>query len=671
MSKLDELNGLLKSGAIDENEYKSLKDKLGLESNMSNEGAKIESEKKGSGFSIEKKGSGFSIEKKGSGFSTEKKGSGFSTEKKGSGFSTEKKDDLTHASVHKTSSDQYKELVKARALFTAPGSLKGTKKDSIEETVQEESVKKEETLQEPTKVTQKVTASSNSKKKSKTSLIVTLLIVGTIGVIGFLNQDILLEYFSNNAATDTATDKLDNYQIESNIIREYVNAIDNRDVIKAISYWHDHPERYWALHYPSSLEISDKIKDSWRISSYSKNSISDIIKVDKNTYHLSTNFSHTSRKTGITETIKAKVAYIFNNNHMIISSFGIKIGNSESKNDEIIKNIRDSFYYLKNNWVNLKILTLSDNITIFSTLEYPSLNNHFCVQILNAGINYEFYVNHEKLYFVYSHFEGISNRYYFNPNGEIIMWLDSEKAEVEDGLLAEKNRLNLIFEEIYFNTETNDIKKSNPLGIINDPDGYTNVRADKSSSSSVIYEIYDENMRFEIIDDSGEWWKIKFDIDEYPYEIIGFIHNSRVELIDNDEDFFISKNGFINANNLNFRSTPEINNQNIISHLQLGTNVSILSSVNKTLTNIKHCIIEKDITVNIDGIKTIILSGKMLDILSTKDSYIICGYKQKNGKYNKFSVNYEDVDIVRQEKWYKIEVDNKIGFIYQKFVTLQ
>ena len=656
MNKLEELNALLKSGAIDENEYKFIKEKLGLKLNMSNEGAKIEIEKKGSTFSTEKKVSGFSIEKKVSGFSTDKKVSGFSTDKKVSGFLTEKKDALTDASVHKTSSYE---------------SLKGSKKDSIEETVQEESVKNVEALQEPTKVTQKETASSDSKKKSKTSLIVTLLIVGAIGLIGFLNQDLLLEYFSNTATTDAAPDKLDNYQIESNIIREYVNAIDNRDLIKAISFWHDHPERYWVLHYPSSLEISDKIKDSWRISSYSKNSISDIIKVDKNTYHLSTNFTHTSRKTGISETIKAKVAYIFNDNHMIISTFGIKIDNSESKNDEIIKNIRDSFYYLKNNWVNLKILTLSDDITIFSTLEYPSLNNHFCAQVLNAGINYEFYVNHEKLYFVYSHFEGISNRYYFNPNGEIIMWIDSEKAEVKDGLLAEKNRLNLIFEEIYFNTETNDIKKSNPLGIINDPDGYTNVRADKSSSSSVIYEIYDENKRFVIIDDSGEWWKIKFDINEYPYEIIGFIHNSRVELIDDDEDFLISKNGIINANNLNFRSTPEINNQNIISYLQLGTNVSVLSSVNKTLTNIKHCIIKKDINVNIDGIKTIILSGKMLDILSTKDSYIICGYKQKNGKYNQFSVNYEDVDIIRQEKWYKIEIDNKIGFIYQKFITLQ
>jgi hypothetical protein len=618
MNKLEELDALLKSGAVDENEYKLIKERLALESNLSDEGCEINDDKRDS-----------------------------------STTSKQKEDDLEDHS----SELEYKTDVI-------------TQEDSLEETVQVESVEKEETLQEPTKVTQKETPSSDSKKKSKTGLIVTLLIVGAIGIIGFLNQDMLLEYFSNTAATDAATDKLDNYQIESNIIREYVNAIDNRDVIKAISYWHDHPERYWALHYPSSLEISDKIKDSWRISSYSKNSISDIIKVDKNTYHLSTNFTHTSRKTGITETIKAKVAYIFNNNHMIISSYGIKIDNSESKNDEIIKNIRDSFYYLKNNWVNLKRLTLSDNITIFSTLEYPSLNNHFCAQILNAGINYEFYVNNEKLYFVYSHFEGIENRYYFNPNGEIIMWLDSEKAEVKDGLLAEKNRLKLIFEEIYFNAEkSTNVKKSNTLGVINDPDGYTNVRANKSSSSSVIYKIYDENKRFEIIDNSGEWWKIKFDINEYPYEIIGFIHNSRVELIDNDEDFLVAKNGFINANNLNFRSTPQLNNQNIISYLQYGDNVNILSSVNKTLTDVKHCIIENDIVVNIDGVKTVILAGKMLDIWLMKDSYIVCGYELKNGEYKKFSVNYSDVDVVRQEKWYKIEFDNNIGYIYQKFVT--
>ena len=314
-----------------------------------------------------------------------------------------------------------------------------------------DSTKKQESLIKDTKASQKETDISDSNKKSKAGLIATLLIVGAIGVIGLLNQDMLLKYISNTSATDYPIEKLDNYQIESNIIREYVKVIDDRDVIKAIGYWHDHPVRYWDLHYPSSFDISNKIKDSWKISSYSNNSISDIIKVDNNTYHLTTSFTHTSRQTGITETIKAKVAYIFNNNHMIISSYGIKIDDSESKNDEIIKGIRENFYYLKNNWVNLKSITLSDNITIFSTLEYPSLNNHFCAQILNAGINYEFYVNNEKLYFIFSHFEGIENRCYFNPNGEMIMWLDSEKAEVKNGLVAEKNRLNLIYEEIYFN----------------------------------------------------------------------------------------------------------------------------------------------------------------------------------------------------------------------------
>jgi hypothetical protein len=61
-----------------------------------------------------------------------------------------------------------------------------------EENSKVEAVENEEKLQEPTKVTQKETASSDSKKKSKTSLIVTLLIVGTIGLVSFLNQDMLL-----------------------------------------------------------------------------------------------------------------------------------------------------------------------------------------------------------------------------------------------------------------------------------------------------------------------------------------------------------------------------------------------------------------------------------------------------------------------------------------------
>ena len=263
---------------------------------------------------------------------------------------------------------------------------------------------------------------------------------------------------------------------------------------------------------------------------------------------------------------------------------------------------------------------------------------------------------------------------------------DNEKNDNRSVIIEEVISNSSVVEEVIFNSTVeeeaisnstinennneNNVKKSKSLGVINDPDGYTNIRADKSSSSEIIYQIFDENKRFEILNDNSSWWKIKFNIDEYPYEIIGFIHNSRVELIQSDEDFNNYKNAYINANNLNFRSSPEINNQNIITQLQEWTNVKILSSVNKTLTDINHCIAEKNILVNIDSVEIVILSGKMLDVLSMKDSYIICGYLENNGDYNKFNVKYEDVDIIRQEKWYKIEFKDNIGYIYQNFVTL-
>jgi len=57
---------------------------------------------------------------------------------------------------------------------------------------------------------------------------------------------------------------------------------------------------------------------------------------------------------------------------------------------------------------------------------------------------------------------------------------------------------------------------------IDDPDGYTNIRSDKTVKSPVLFVLYD-NQFFEIIDKSGSWWKIKYK-DKY-----GYIHKSRVK----------------------------------------------------------------------------------------------------------------------------------------------
>ena len=62
---------------------------------------------------------------------------------------------------------------------------------------------------------------------------------------------------------------------------------------------------------------------------------------------------------------------------------------------------------------------------------------------------------------------------------------------------------------------------------INDPDGYTNVRSGKSTSTDIIHQIYDENKLFELIDDSGNWWEIKIDSEDDETKT-GFIYYTKV-----------------------------------------------------------------------------------------------------------------------------------------------
>ena len=70
--------------------------------------------------------------------------------------------------------------------------------------------------------------------------------------------------------------------------------------------------------------------------------------------------------------------------------------------------------------------------------------------------------------------------------------------------------------------ETEDTKPISYIKI-NDPDGYTNVRAGKSTSTEIIHQIFDENKLFEVLDNSGDWLEIKFFSDENVVKT-GFIY---------------------------------------------------------------------------------------------------------------------------------------------------
>ncbi|MDG1841301.1 MAG: SH3 domain-containing protein [Crocinitomicaceae bacterium] len=83
-------------------------------------------------------------------------------------------------------------------------------------------------------------------------------------------------------------------------------------------------------------------------------------------------------------------------------------------------------------------------------------------------------------------------------------------------------RLNHLSPSIDYYKNNNEQSNRKTQWKIKDPDGYTNVRSDKSSKSPVLFVLY-ENQHFEVIDNNGNWWKIKHK-NKY-----GYIHNSRVQ----------------------------------------------------------------------------------------------------------------------------------------------
>ena len=65
--------------------------------------------------------------------------------------------------------------------------------------------------------------------------------------------------------------------------------------------------------------------------------------------------------------------------------------------------------------------------------------------------------------------------------------------------------------------------------VINDPDGYTNVRGGKSANTAIVGVVY-EGQYFYVQKGGGNWWKVYRDNSTSSYW--GYMHNCRIRLLD-------------------------------------------------------------------------------------------------------------------------------------------
>ena len=59
--------------------------------------------------------------------------------------------------------------------------------------------------------------------------------------------------------------------------------------------------------------------------------------------------------------------------------------------------------------------------------------------------------------------------------------------------------------------------------VINDPDGFTNLRKEKSSSSEILQKIK-TGEKIEVLDNSGDWFLVQTQDDKK-----GYVHKSRIK----------------------------------------------------------------------------------------------------------------------------------------------
>jgi len=99
----------------------------------------------------------------------------------------------------------------------------------------------------------------------------------------------------------------------SDKIRNFILAEDSRDFDKIYSYYSPKLKRYWQTKNPTYSKLKKQYINAWKSTSYSKNDIDRIVRINSNTYDLYTRYEFYRIKLGKTFTVNSRIRFIFDN----------------------------------------------------------------------------------------------------------------------------------------------------------------------------------------------------------------------------------------------------------------------------------------------------------------------------------------------------------------------
>ncbi len=106
-------------------------------------------------------------------------------------------------------------------------------------------------------------------------------------------------------------------------IRMFINTEDERDFDEVYTYYSTNLKRYWSMKNPTYSKLKIQYEGAWNSTSYSKNHIDKIVKIDDNTYDLYTRFEYFRIKKGVTKTTESQLRFVFDTNGKISELYKI------------------------------------------------------------------------------------------------------------------------------------------------------------------------------------------------------------------------------------------------------------------------------------------------------------------------------------------------------------